>query len=45
MDLERQREKQSLTAVLDRIAGVMGVSFSMKQDSPDNVDLDFKENL
>lgn len=36
-------KKQSLTAVLDRIASVMGVSFSMKQDSPDNVDLDFKE--
>lgn len=36
-------KKQSLTAVLDRIASQMGVSFSMKQDTDDTVDLDFKE--
>ena len=36
-------KKQSLTAVLDRIAAALGVNFSMKQDSNDTVDLDFKE--
>jgi hypothetical protein len=36
-------EKQSLTAVLDRIAMEMGVNFSMKQDSNELVDLDIKE--
>jgi type II secretory pathway component GspD/PulD (secretin) len=36
-------KKQSLTAVLDRIASLMGVNFSMKQDTTDTVDLDFKE--
>jgi type II secretory pathway component GspD/PulD (secretin) len=36
-------QKQSLTAVLDRIASVMGVSFSMKQDSTETIDLNFKE--
>ena len=36
-------KKQSLTAVLDRIASVLGVNFSMKQDTTDTVDLDFKE--
>jgi type II secretory pathway component GspD/PulD (secretin) len=36
-------KKQSLTAVLDRIASALGVNFSMKQDTNDTVDLDFKE--
>lgn len=36
-------KKQSLTAVLDRIAQQLGVNFSMKQDSNELVDLDFKE--
>lgn len=36
-------KKQSLTAVLDRIAMQMGVNFSMKQDSDELVDLDIKE--
>ena len=36
-------KKQSLTAVLDRIASEMGVSFSMKQDTNDTIDLDFKD--
>jgi hypothetical protein len=36
-------KKQSLTAVLDRIAMLMGVNFSMKQESNDVVDLDIKE--
>jgi hypothetical protein len=36
-------KKQSLTAVLDRIASQMGVGFSMKQDTNDTIDLDFKE--
>ncbi|MGH9930088.1 MAG: hypothetical protein ACREA9_12815 [Pyrinomonadaceae bacterium] len=36
-------KKQSLTAVLDRIASELGVNFSMKQDTTDTVDLDFKE--
>lgn len=36
-------KKQSLTAVLDRIASAMGINFSMKQDTNDLVDLDFKE--
>jgi hypothetical protein len=36
-------KKQSLTAVLDRIASQLGVSFSMKQDTADTVDLDFKD--
>jgi type II secretory pathway component GspD/PulD (secretin) len=36
-------KKQSLTAVLDRIASVLGVNFSMKQDTNDTLDLDFKE--
>lgn len=36
-------KKQSLTAVLDRIASVIGVSFSMKQDSTETIDLNFKE--
>ena len=36
-------KKQSLTAVLDRIAMHLGVSFSMKQDSDELVDLDIKE--
>lgn len=35
--------KQSLTAVLDRIAMQLGVNFSMKQDSDELVDLDIKE--
>jgi hypothetical protein len=36
-------KKQSLTAVLDRIAMQLGVNFSMKQDSSELVDLDIKE--
>jgi hypothetical protein len=36
-------KEQSLTAVLDRIASQMGVGFSMKQDTNDTIDLDFKE--
>jgi type II secretory pathway component GspD/PulD (secretin) len=36
-------KKQSLSAVLDRIASVMGVNFTMKQDTNDTIDLDFKE--
>ena len=36
-------KKQSLTAVLDRIASEMGVGFSMKQDTNDTIDLDFKD--
>jgi type II secretory pathway component GspD/PulD (secretin) len=36
-------QKQSLTAVLDRIASEMGVSFSMKQDSTETIDLNFKD--
>ncbi|HEV7684282.1 MAG TPA: hypothetical protein VGO68_19370 [Pyrinomonadaceae bacterium] len=36
-------KKQSLTAVLDRIAATLGINFSMKQDTNDTVDLDFKE--
>ena len=36
-------KKQSLTAVLDRVAAALGVNFSMKQDTNDTVDLDFKE--
>ncbi|HEV7396027.1 MAG TPA: hypothetical protein VGN86_05915 [Pyrinomonadaceae bacterium] len=36
-------KKQSLTAVLDRIASQMGVGFSMKQDTTDTIDLDFKD--
>jgi hypothetical protein len=36
-------QKQSLTAVLDRIASEMGVSFSMKQDSSETIDLNFKD--
>jgi hypothetical protein len=35
--------KQSLSAVLDRIATVMGVNFILKQDTDDTIDLDFKE--
>jgi hypothetical protein len=35
--------KQSLTAVLDRVATEMGVGFTMKQDTDDLVDLNFKE--
>jgi hypothetical protein len=34
---------QSLTAVLDRMAGMMGVSFSMEQDTDETIDLNFKE--
>jgi hypothetical protein len=36
-------KKQSLTAVLDRIASQLGVGFSMKQDTTDTIDLDFKD--
>ena len=36
-------KKQSLTAVLDRMAMQMGVNFTMKQDSDELVDLDVKE--
>lgn len=36
-------KKQSLTAVLDRIALHLGVNFTMKQDSTELVDLDIKE--
>jgi hypothetical protein len=36
-------KKQSLTAVLDRIAVQLGVNFSMKEDSDELVDLDMKE--
>lgn len=36
-------KKQSLTAVLDRLATVLGVNFTMKEDSPETIDLDFKE--
>jgi len=36
-------KKQSLTAVLDRIASEIGVNFSMKQDTNDTIDLDFKD--
>ena len=36
-------KKQSLTAVLDRITSEMGVGFSMKQDTNDTIDLDFKD--
>jgi type II secretory pathway component GspD/PulD (secretin) len=36
-------KKQSLAAVLDRIANVLGVNLIMKQDTNDTVDLDFKE--
>ncbi|HSS20507.1 MAG TPA: hypothetical protein VLL54_10565 [Pyrinomonadaceae bacterium] len=36
-------KKQSLTAVLDRVASVMGVSFSMQQDSAETIDLNFKD--
>ena len=36
-------KKQSLTAVLDRIASQMGVGFNMKQDTNETIDLDFKE--
>lgn len=36
-------KKQSLTAVLDRIAQQLGVNFSMKQDSIEPIDLDIKE--
>ncbi len=35
--------KQSLSAVLDRIATVMGINFTMKQDTDATIDLDFKE--
>jgi type II secretory pathway component GspD/PulD (secretin) len=36
-------KKQSLAAVLDRIATVLGVNLIMKKDTDDTVDLDFKE--
>jgi type II secretory pathway component GspD/PulD (secretin) len=36
-------KKQSLSAVLDRIATVMGINFIMKQDTDATIDLDFKE--
>ncbi len=36
-------KKQSLAAVLDRIATVLGVNLIMKQDTDETVDLDFKE--
>ena len=36
-------KKQSLAAVLDRLASVLGVNLTMKQDTNDTVDLDFKE--
>ena len=36
-------KQQSLAAVLDRIANVLGVNLIMKQDTNDTVDLDFKE--
>jgi type II secretory pathway component GspD/PulD (secretin) len=36
-------KKQSITAVLDRIASEIGVNFSMKQDTNDTIDLDFKD--
>jgi type II secretory pathway component GspD/PulD (secretin) len=36
-------QKQSLAAVLDRIATVLSVNLIMKQETNDTVDLDFKE--
>jgi type II secretory pathway component GspD/PulD (secretin) len=36
-------KKQSLSAVLDRIATLMGINFTMKQDTDATIDLDFKE--
>jgi type II secretory pathway component GspD/PulD (secretin) len=36
-------KKQPITAVLDRIASVLGVNFTMKEDSAETIDLDFKE--
>lgn len=36
-------KRQSLAAVLDRLATVLGVNLVMKQDTNDTVDLDFKE--
>lgn len=36
-------KKQSLTAVLDRMASLMGVNFSMDEDSEQTIDLDFKD--
>ncbi len=36
-------KRQSLSAVLDRIAMVLSVNLIMKQDTNDTVDLDFKE--
>lgn len=36
-------KKQSLTVVLDKIASLIGVNFTMKQDTEDTIDLDFKE--
>jgi hypothetical protein len=36
-------KKQSLAAVLDRIATVLGINLVMKQDTNDTIDLDFKE--
>jgi type II secretory pathway component GspD/PulD (secretin) len=36
-------KKQSLSAVLDRIAMLLGVNFVMKQDTDATIDLDFKE--
>jgi len=36
-------KKQSLSAVLDRIAMMLGVNFIMKQDTDATIDLDFKE--
>lgn len=36
-------KRQSLTIVLDRIAGMIGVNFSMGQDTDETIDLNFKE--
>ena len=36
-------KKQSLTAVLDRVATALGVNFTMKEDSAETVDINFKE--
>ena len=36
-------KKQPLTAVLDRLAMMLGVNFTMKEDSAETVDLNFKE--
>lgn len=36
-------KKQSLTALLDRMASLMGVNFSMDEDSEQTIDLDFKD--